>query len=123
MLCEAVYRAPTPNSRFNSASPVRVTVTAREPSRRRIQPASKAWLAMVAPSTPAMWGRRSLQSRQGRQSGRVPFSLVAGSLRPISRKASDPSGDSSPPSSLKITIFRAIRASLIATPNCPARWS
>lgn len=48
-----------------------MTASARVPASRRTQPSAKLWLHIAAPTRPATWTRRSLQSRQGRQRGRV----------------------------------------------------
>ena len=57
-----------PRSALSSGA---VMSKARPPARRNSQRCSRQWLQINAPSVPAMCRRRSLQSRPGRQNGRL----------------------------------------------------
>ena len=62
----------TPKCFANPTRPTSVIVTARVSLCRVIQPSAKERDASEAPRRPPMCGRRSLQSRQGRQNTRRP---------------------------------------------------
>ncbi len=87
------------NRVLNATMPCSVISTDRPCGRRRIQSRSKARFASDAPTRPAKCGRRSLQSRQGRQKVRR---LRGGDVRSVPR----PIRNFSPSAVSSVTTFR-----------------
>ncbi len=115
-----------PNALPRAISPAGVTVTARVPSIRRIHPLEKQPWHNAAPTTPAMCGLRSLQSRHGRQNIRPATRRPAGApSRQIDRlcRNSAPASVRAPPSGDRSICPRSTIRSAMATAICPARWS
>src|SRR5271166_5812094 len=102
--------------------PGAVTTTARLCFILWVQPSSKQRLVSAAPTAPPMCGRRSVQSRQGRQNRRRSVAAAKRSI-PNSARNRLPSSVTCPPSSPSTMYSRLVRKSARSTLSRPARWS
>ena len=90
------------------------------PGRLRVR---QVFVRVTAPSDPARCGRRSVQSRQARQTGRFDDAGNDATSTPRFARIAAPPGAIVAPSSSIATAPRATSASAIATAIRPARWS
>jgi len=116
------------NTRGRASMPVGVTVIARLPSDRLIHPRSRKHAHKPLPTVPAMCGRRSLQSKHGRQNTCSLLRVedrgdMASRSTPSPRRKMQPSGVKIPPSLDNSSWPAATILSAIDTASSPARWS
>ncbi len=78
---------------------------------------------MAWPTAPARWGRRSLQSRQGRQKTRFDAPACCTSMPKPDRNASPALGDGAAVRGQLNLLPRLHRVSAMATARRPAKWS
>ena len=105
--------------------PLGVISTARVPSLRLIHPLSKLWVQIAEPTIPARCGRRSLQSRQGRQSTRPDFRARCARMAVIADAAEKLHAHvgHDPAIAGQLRVARRHQSSPArATPSWPAGW-
>ncbi|MEK8226808.1 class I SAM-dependent methyltransferase [Oerskovia sp. M15] len=119
----SIARSPsfTPQCSSKAARPADVMRRPRPWCERSTHPAWTAWRARAAPSRPARWGRRSVQSGHARQKGRRDEVFVLTST-PIPPNACSPFSVASRSMSVRSHPISPM-ASVSATPRRPARWS
>ena len=117
---EAAHTGSHRNVPAKPRSPAGLIRSVRLPGTRTSQPSATERSRIAAPSLPARCARRSLQSRQVRQSGRLP-AVSAPTSMPKSERNLRPSSETMPmPSSMWMKPCRC-SASAMATPSRPAR--